>query len=92
MADTAIQPYKASFLQSCLDAKVLTFGTYKLKSGRESPYFFNCGLFQNSATLFRSVQTAYAQSIVTHASANPNFSFDVLFGVSSGSQPWLFPR
>ena len=74
--------YKATFLQSCLDAKVLSFGSFKLKSGRDSPYFFNAGLFLDSASLFRSVQTAYAQCITTYAADHPNFSFDVLFGVS----------
>lgn len=80
MATTPIPPYKAAFLQSCLDANVLTFGTYTLKSGRQSPYFFNAGLFLHDASLFYAIQTAYAQSIITHASAHPEFSFDVLFG------------
>ena len=83
MTADPIQPYKAAFLHSCLDANVLSFGTYKLKSRRESPYFFNAGLFLNSASLFRSVQTAYAQCIIAYASKNPTFSFDVLFGVST---------
>jgi hypothetical protein len=30
----ALPTYKHNFLQSCLSAKVLTFGTYTLKSGR----------------------------------------------------------
>lgn len=82
-AKMAVVPYKAAFLQACLDGKVLSFGTYKLKSGRESPYFFNAGLFLDSASLFRSVQTAYAQCIISHAHDHPDFSFDVLFGVST---------
>ncbi|KAL9125384.1 MAG: hypothetical protein Q9217_005407 [Psora testacea] len=72
--------YKAAFLQSCLNAKALAFGNYSLKSGRESPYFFNAGLFLNDASLFHAVQTAYAQSLNAHASAHPDFAFDVLFG------------
>ena len=42
---TALPSYKAEFLQACLSAQVLTFGSFTLKSGRVSPYFFNAGLF-----------------------------------------------
>ncbi len=80
MANASIPNYKAAFLQSCLDAKVLKFGTFTLKSGRQSPYFFNAGLFMNDASLFYAIQTAYAQSLISHASTHPDFSFDVLFG------------
>ncbi|KAL9137453.1 MAG: hypothetical protein Q9175_001342 [Cornicularia normoerica] len=42
---STIPAYKNAFLQSCLSANVLTFGAYKLRSGRLSPYFFNAGSF-----------------------------------------------
>ena len=80
MAASPTPPYKLSFLQSCLDAKVLTFGSYTLKSNRVSPYFFNAGLFLKDASLFHAVQTAYAQSIIAHTSTHSEFSFEVLFG------------
>ena len=80
MATNTIPPYKAAFLQSCIDANVLTFGSYTLKSGRVSPYFFNAGLFFNDASFFSAIQTAYAQSLIAYASAHPELSFDVLFG------------
>lgn len=80
MATSPIPSYKTAFLQSCLDANVLSFGTFTLKSGRISPYFFNAGLFLNDASLFSAIQTAYAQSLIQHASTHPDFSFDVLFG------------
>lgn len=44
-ATTAFPSYKINFLQACLSAQVFTFGTFTLKSGRVSPYFFNAGLF-----------------------------------------------
>lgn len=72
--------YKNDFLKSCLLANVLTFGSYKLKSGRESPYFFNAGLFHR-ADLLRSISTAYARSILDFI-ANTPLAFDVLFGPS----------
>jgi len=75
----AIPSYKAAFLQSCLSAHVLTFGTFTLKSGRVSPYFFNAGLF-HQGSLLRSISTAFAQTLIHHRTLNPGFEFDVLFG------------
>lgn len=72
--------YKSAFLQSCLSAKVLTFGNYTLKSGRQSPYFFNAGHFHR-ADLLRSISTAYARSILDFIAHTP-LSIDVLFGPS----------
>lgn len=71
--------YKSAFLQSCLSASVLTFGTYKLKSGRLSPYFFNAGLF-HTGPLVRAISTAYAHALLSHVTQNPSFQFDILFG------------
>src|SRR3546814_461113 len=39
----AILPFQSSFLQLCLEMSVLRFGSFTLKSGRVSPYFFNAG-------------------------------------------------
>ncbi|KAI9848841.1 MAG: orotate phosphoribosyltransferase [Sclerophora amabilis] len=74
----ALPPWKADFLQRCIDSDVLRFGTFELKSKRISPYFFNAGLFHR-ADLLRSISTSYAQTINTFVSENP-FEFDVLFG------------
>jgi orotate phosphoribosyltransferase len=35
---SALPAYKTAFLQACLSANVLTFGTYTLKSGRRKYY------------------------------------------------------
>ncbi|MCJ1224395.1 orotate phosphoribosyltransferase [Toensbergia leucococca] len=75
---TPIPAYKSAFLQTCLTASVLKFGTFTLNSGRQSPYFFNAGLFHR-ADLLRSISTAYAQSILDYVSHTP-IQIDVLFG------------
>ena len=36
-----MKEYQKTFLNLALDAKALEFGTFTLKSGRTSPYFFN---------------------------------------------------
>ena len=57
---------------------MLTFGKYTLKSGRESPYFFNAGLFYR-ADLVRSISTAFAETLHVFLQKN-HIKFDVLFG------------
>lgn len=66
--------YKTSFIQTCLSVQALKFGTFTLKSGRQSPYFFNAGLFHRN-DLARSMATAFA-----HTLASSDIQFDVLFG------------
>ncbi|THC99208.1 hypothetical protein EYZ11_001296 [Aspergillus tanneri] len=79
MAST-LPAYKTAFLESCLSANVLTFGTFTLKSGRHSPYFFNAGSFHTSA-LLSSISTAYAHTIISFLAANPSIPKpDVIFG------------
>ncbi|HMU67404.1 MAG TPA: orotate phosphoribosyltransferase, partial [Cellvibrionaceae bacterium] len=39
-------PYQSQFIQLALACQALKFGTFTLKSGRQSPYFFNAGQFQ----------------------------------------------
>jgi orotate phosphoribosyltransferase len=80
---TPLPPYKLAFLQSCLTASALKFGTFTLKSGRISPYFFNAGLFHRGR-LLRSISTAFANTlhsyVLSTASAENPFEFDILFG------------
>ena len=53
---------------------VLKFGSFKLKSGRESPYFFNAGLFNTGAAI-AAVGRAYSDAAV-----DSDLTFDMLFG------------
>jgi orotate phosphoribosyltransferase len=69
--------YKAEFLQRCIDAGVLKFGTFELKSKRISPYFFNAGLFYR-ADLLRSIATAYAETLRDYLLSH-SLNFDVLW-------------
>ncbi len=46
-----MKPYQRAFIRFALDAGVLKFGSFTLKSGRQSPYFFNAGLFNDGAAL-----------------------------------------
>jgi orotate phosphoribosyltransferase len=66
--------YKSDFIDLCLRLGVLKFGHFKLKSGRESPYFFNAGLF-NTGEAIAAVGRAYAEAV-----ANCDVAFDMLFG------------
>jgi len=69
-----MQDYQREFLAFAVDVGVLRFGSFTLKSGRQSPYFFNSGLFNSGARLAR-LGRFYAQAIVASGVA-----FDLLFG------------
>ena len=60
---TSIEPYQEEFIKFCLSQGVLKFGSFVLKSGRTSPYFFNAGLFASGAALF-NLGNAYASAIM----------------------------
>ena len=59
----SIAPYQKEFLEFSLSQGVLKFGSFVLKSGRTSPYFFNAGLFADGAALFK-LGKAYASAIM----------------------------
>lgn len=71
--------FKTSFIETCVKAGALKFGTFTLKSGRVSPYFFNAGLFHRSE-LALSIGDAYANALHEGVSEERSFEFDVLFG------------
>ena len=66
--------YQSDFIDLCVRLGVLKFGTFTLKSGRESPYFFNAGLFNTGAAI-AAVGRAYAAAL-----AGAELEFDMLFG------------
>lgn len=69
-----MKDYQHNFIEFALNTSVLRFGQFTLKSGRQSPYFFNSGLFNSGASLAQ-LGRFYAQRIV-----DSGLSFDVLFG------------
>jgi uridine monophosphate synthetase len=58
-----LQQYQKDFIQFSIQQQVLQFGTYTLKSGRVSPYFFNAGLFHSGYALYE-LGVAYATTIM----------------------------
>jgi orotate phosphoribosyltransferase len=62
------------FLAAAKAAGALKFGSFTLKSGRQSPYFFNAGLFSTARTQAALAQ-AYADTLV-----GSGLAFDMLFG------------
>ncbi|GAA6054788.1 hypothetical protein JCM3770_007434 [Rhodotorula araucariae] len=60
-----VTSYATSILETALaaDQPILRFGSFTLKSGRQSPYFFNFGLF-NTGSLLLALATAFADAIL----------------------------
>jgi orotate phosphoribosyltransferase len=89
----AEQDYKNELLPLLLKASVLSFGSFTLKSGRTSPYFFTSSLLHTS-TLLGALARAYATVLASPpfslplgteeagSEADGQFSphFDILFG------------
>lgn len=65
---------KRDLLALLIDEEVLQFGSFVLKSGRQSPYFFNLGAI-NSGAAITALGEAYARKITAL-----DFSFETLFG------------
>lgn len=69
-----MQGYQQDLIDFALAREVLRFGTFTLKSGRESPYFFNTGLFHSGEALHR-LGSAYARRLI-----DSGLGFDMVFG------------
>ena len=69
-----IARYQTEFIEYALQAGILSFGEYRLKSGRISPYFFNAGAFDTGERLSR-LGHFYAEALV-----ESGLSCDALFG------------
>jgi orotate phosphoribosyltransferase len=69
-----MKDYKKEFIEFALSRNVLRFGNFTLKSGRQSPYFFNAGLFNTGSDLAK-LGRYYAVAL-----ADSGIDFDVVFG------------
>jgi orotidine 5'-phosphate decarboxylase subfamily 2 len=80
-SNAIIAPFEKDFIEFCLAQGVLKFGSFVLKSGRTSPYFFNAGLFCSGKSL-HMLGMAYSASIMSSKVLcnNGSVNFDVIFG------------
>jgi len=69
-----MQEYQQEFIDLALANEVLCFGQFTLKSGRQSPYFFNAGLF-NTGGAVATLGRCYARALT-----DSGVEFDMLFG------------
>ena len=66
--------FRQDFLRFALQQNVLKFGEFTTKAGRQSPYFFNAGLFNDGASTLQLAKF-YAEAILAS-----KVQFDMLFG------------
>ena len=69
-----MRDYQREFIGFALRHGVLRFGNFTLKSGRQSPYFFNAGRFQTGQAL-AELGRYYAAAITASG-----VDFDIVFG------------
>lgn len=72
MAETS--DYRQDFIRFSLGKGVLKFGSFKTKAGRQSPYFFNTGLFDDGQSL-AMLGEFYAKALLASG-----VGFDMIFG------------
>ncbi|MCB1888764.1 MAG: orotate phosphoribosyltransferase [Rhodocyclaceae bacterium] len=66
--------FSRDFIRLACDKGVLRFGSFVTKAGRQSPYFFNAGLFDDGDS-FGRLCSFYARAILASG-----IEFDLLFG------------
>ena len=69
------------FLELALQRDALRFGSFTLKSGRTSPYFFNAGRFDSGAAL-ATLASCYVDAI-----DDAGLAYDMLFGPANKGIP-----
>ncbi len=72
---TGMEQYKKDFIDFMVACKVLSFGSFTLKSGRKSPFFMNAGAYVTGGQL-RQLGEFYARAIHEHFGDD----IDVFFG------------
>ena len=69
-----MQAFQKAFIDFVIEHDILRFGSFTLKSGRTSPYFFNAGLF-NTGKALDFIGRTYAAAV-----AAADVEYDLLFG------------
>ena len=69
-----LKSFQKTFIDLALQSNALEFGKFILKSGRESPYFFNAAKMLNGCDLF-SLANCYLEAI-----EDSNMEFDCIYG------------
>ena len=65
--------FKIEFIQFAIENEALKFGSFKLKSGRISPYFFDAGRLVNTGAKLSKMGEFYAKAMT-------DLDFDMLYG------------
>jgi len=69
-----LKDFQKTFIELALQSNALEFGKFKLKSGRDSPYFFNAAKMLNGCDLFK-LANCYVDAIEDLC-----MEFDCLYG------------
>ena len=69
-----MKDYQKSLLNLAIESQALQFGEFTLKSGRQSPYFFNAANMLKGSNLFQLAQS-YIEVIIDN-----NIEFDCIYG------------
>ena len=70
-----MKSYKEEFIHFMVDSKVLKFGDFVTKSGRNTPFFINTGFYRTGGQL-KKLGEFYAKAI----EESFGFDFEILFG------------
>ena len=71
---SGLKDFQKTFIELALQSNALEFGEFKLKSGRDSPYFFNAAKMLNGCDLFK-LANCYVDAIEDSC-----MEFDCLYG------------
>lgn len=71
--------YKTEFIEFMMEVGVLRFGSFVTRSGRDTPYFINTGLYRTGSQIRRLGQF-YARALLEHLGSEFDGRSPVLFG------------
>jgi len=75
----ALPDYVSKLIPLFIRSNIISFGSYTLKNGRISPYFFNLADLY-SGPLLSQLARSFAAALVSSPLCTPKLGFDVIFG------------